>query len=286
VHTNTSVTLGGAAAARIAGVPHVWHVREIYAGFERWWPAYRRLLLTADALPCVSHATCTQFDGAPAATVLHDGLAIEPHRAPREPARTALGVPVAAPGGKDTFVVAVLGRISGWKGQDVVVRALAEPPLRDRPEVIALIAGAPWKGETRHLRELHELARRLGVEDRVLHAGFRDDVGNVYGAADIIAVPSKQPDPLPNAALEAGAAGCCVVASAHGGLLEIVRDDETGVLVSPGNPAALASAIADLAGDPARRKRLARAAASDVALRFSRERMLDEVQRLYDRLLA
>ena len=44
VHTNTSVTLGGAAAARVAGVPHVWHVREIYAGFERWWPAYRRLL--------------------------------------------------------------------------------------------------------------------------------------------------------------------------------------------------------------------------------------------------
>ena len=45
VHTNTSVTLGGAAAARVAGVPHVWHVREIYAGFERWFPAYRRLLL-------------------------------------------------------------------------------------------------------------------------------------------------------------------------------------------------------------------------------------------------
>jgi hypothetical protein len=39
VHTNTSVTLGGAAAARVAGIPHVWHVREIYAGFERWWPA-------------------------------------------------------------------------------------------------------------------------------------------------------------------------------------------------------------------------------------------------------
>jgi hypothetical protein len=54
IHTNTSVTLGGAAAARVARVPHVWHVREIYAGFERFWPAYRRLLLTAGRLPCVS----------------------------------------------------------------------------------------------------------------------------------------------------------------------------------------------------------------------------------------
>src|SRR5205085_3970698 len=63
VHTNTSVTLGGAAAARIAQVPHVWHVREIYTGFERWWPAYRRLLTTAEALPCVSRATAAQLAG-------------------------------------------------------------------------------------------------------------------------------------------------------------------------------------------------------------------------------
>src|SRR5205085_8442948 len=67
VHTNTSVTLGGAAAARVAGAPHVWHVREIYAGFDRWFPAYRRLLLSADALPCVSEATRRQFGPAPAA---------------------------------------------------------------------------------------------------------------------------------------------------------------------------------------------------------------------------
>ena len=49
VHTNTSVTLGGEAAARIARAPHVWHVRENYTGFERWLPAYRRRLPTADS---------------------------------------------------------------------------------------------------------------------------------------------------------------------------------------------------------------------------------------------
>ncbi|MEA2438495.1 MAG: hypothetical protein QOF65_3051, partial [Thermoleophilaceae bacterium] len=138
VHTNTSVTLGGAAAARIAGIPHVWHVREIYAGFERWWPAYRRLLLTADALPCVSRATCVQFDGAPEAFVLNDGLAVDPERAPRAQARTTLELDDEA----ERTVVAVLGRISGWKGQDILVRALAEPPLRDRRDIVALVAGA------------------------------------------------------------------------------------------------------------------------------------------------
>ena len=202
VHTNTSVTLGGAAAARIAGVPHVWHVREIYAGFERWFPAYRRLLLSADALPCVSRATCRQFGGAPAALTLHDGLAYPPARAPRDAAREALGLPA------DAFVVAVLGRISGWKGQDLLVRALARLP----DHAVALIAGDAWRGEERHLRELTELASALGLGSRIRLTGVLEDPSLAFGAADVVAVPSKQPDPFPNAALEAAAAGCCVVA--------------------------------------------------------------------------
>jgi glycosyltransferase involved in cell wall biosynthesis len=271
VHTNTSVTLGGAAVARIAGVPHVWHVREIYAGFERWFPAYRRLLLTADALPCVSEATVEQFDADPAAMTIYDGLAVAPRRAPRDEARAALGLP------PDAFVVAVLGRISGWKGQDVAVHALAQLP----ENAVLLVAGQPWRGEERHLRELQWLAHAHNLADRVVHAGFVDDVSLVYGAADVIAVPSKQPDPLPNAAIEAAAAGCCVVGSAHGGLPEILRDGETGLLVPPGDPAALAAAIAG-----ADRERLGAAAAADVAQRFDPKRMLDEVQALYDTLLA
>jgi glycosyltransferase involved in cell wall biosynthesis len=279
VHTNTSVTLGGAAAARIAGVPHVWHVREIYAGFERWFPAYRRLLLSAQALPCVSRATCMQFDGAPEAFVLHDGLAVDARRGERAQARAALGL---AP---DAFVAAVLGRISGWKGQDVLVSALGEEPLRGRADVIALVAGAPWRGEERHRRELHALAARLGVVDRVHDVGFQDDLDLLYGAADVVVVPSKQPDPLPNAALEASAAGCCVVAAAHGGLPEIVREGETGRLVAPRDPAALAGVLAELAGDAGQRARLGAAAAVDVSARFARPRLLAEVQALYDRLL-
>lgn len=280
VHTNTSVTLGGAAAARLAGIPHVWHVREIYTGFERWWPGYRRLLLTADALPCVSRATWVQFEGAPAATMLPDGLAIDPQRADRAASRRALGVP------DDAFVVAVLGRISGWKGQDVLVRALGQPPLADRGEVVALVAGEPWRGEERHLRELHEIARRLDVEARVVHCGFRPDVDTVYGAADVVAVPSKQPDPFPNAALEAAAAGCCVVASAHGGLPEMLRDGETGVLVAPDDPHGLARVLAGLAEDPARRAALGAAAREDVRRRFSTQLMLDRIQGLYDHLVT
>ena len=278
VHTNTSVTLGGAAAARIASVPHVWHVREIYTGFERWWPAYRRLLASADALPCVSAATAAQFEGVGPTTVVPDGIPVVPDLADRDVARAALGV------SEDAFVVAVLGRLSPWKGQDVLIRALGEPALRS-VGAVALVAGEAWRGEERRARELAELAAAAGVADRVRRLGFRDDVGTVLGAADVVCVPSTQPDPLPNAALEACAAGCCVVAAGHGGLVEIVRDGETGVLVAPGDPVALASALAGLAGGPSRRAALGAAAAADVGARFAPAALVSRVQELYDGLL-
>jgi len=281
VHTNTSVTLGGSAAGRVAGIPHVWHLREIYTGFERYWPAYRRLLLSADALPCVSQATRAQLGDTAKASVLHDGLPLVPARRERGAARAALDLPA------EPFVVAILGRISSWKGQDVLIRALAALDESDGDrETIALVAGDPWHGEEQRLRDLRALAAQLGVADRVRFAGFRSDVENVYGAADVVAVPSTQPDPFPNAALEAAAAGCCVVAANHGGLPEMISDGVTGRLVTPGDPAALAAALAQLRADPAARERLGAAAAADTRARFAPARLLERTQALYDGLLT
>lgn len=278
IHSNTSVLLGGPAAARLARIPHVWHVREILARFGPAWPPYRRLLSGASALVCVSEATRAQFPRG-GAMVIRDGLAVAAWRAQRQVARRALGLPQEAP------VVAVLGRITEWKGQEVLARALAEPPLR-RLGAIGLVAGDAWPGAEDRRESLLSVARLAGVEDRLRLAGFRDDIENVYGAADVIAVPSTQPDPLPNAALEAAAAGCAVLASAHGGLPEIIRDGVTGRLVAPGDVAALAAVSAELLQDPDECRRLGDAAAADVRARFAPERLLARLQALYDTLLS
>ena len=279
VHTNTSVTTGGFSAAPRARVPHVCHVREIYTGFGRpIWPAWRRVLSGASALACVSEAVSAQFRPSARVRVLNDGLPSLPVRAPRAKARAALGLD------EDAFACVVLGRISSWKGQGVLVEALARGPLRDS-DTHAVIAGAPWPGQEQHLTALVELASRLGVSDRVRFLGFRDDVENLYGAADAVVVPSTSPDPLPNAALEAAAAGCCVVASDHGGLPEIVSHGETGLLFAPGDGDALARALAGLLADPRQAARLGAAAAADVRARFAPERLLERSQALYDELL-
>jgi glycosyltransferase involved in cell wall biosynthesis len=208
--------------------------------------------------------------------VLHDGLT----RIPRvHPARGAGGATREelhiAP---DTFVVAVLGRLADWKGQDVLVRALAEAALAEAGAV-GLIAGDAYPGEA--APDIAGLAASLGVADRVRLLGFRRDPGDVLAAADVVAVPSTRPDPLPNSAIEALAAGRPVVAAAHGGLPEIVRDRATGLLVRPGDPAALARALRELADDPERRAAMGQAAAADARERFGLERMLDELEGIY-----
>jgi glycosyltransferase involved in cell wall biosynthesis len=279
VHSNTSVVLSGAVAAASAGVPHIWHVREIYSGWGRLWPWHRRLLSSAAALPCVSVATSLQFGGTEPVRVIYDGLAISPTRSQRGIVRAKLRIP------QDRPVIAVVGRITDWKGQDLLVRALATPELHRRG-ALGLLAGDVWPGAEHRREAVQELARELGVTDRLLFGGFIEPVRDVYGAADVVAVPSTAPDPLPGAAIEAAASGCAVVAAAHGGLPEIISDGRTGLLFPPGDAGALAASCVQLIDGPRLRATLGATASQDVRQRFSRERLLSSVQRLYAELLS
>lgn len=275
VHSNTSVIL-----AQPKEIPHVVHVREIYTGAvgrgaSLGWGRLRSRLLQADAVVCVSNAVARQFPPGEA-EVVNDGLARVPEPAPRGEARKALGLPA------DAFVIALLGRIADWKGQDVLARALARADLIDDIEAVGLIAGDGY-GDPVPERELAALRDTLGLGERLATPGFIDP-DLAFGAADVVAVPSTRPDPFPNSALEAAAAGLPIVAASHGGLPEIVRDGETGLLVTPGDPAALARALRSLADDPQRRAAMGERAAADARVRFNPLRMLGEMQAVYERV--
>jgi glycosyltransferase involved in cell wall biosynthesis len=176
------------------------------------------------------------------------------------------------------FRVAVLGRIADWKGQDVLIRALAAPALREIGAQ-AVIAGDAYPGEP--APDVNALATQLGVQARVEFTGFVANPEQILASVDAVAVPSTRPDPLPNSAIEALAAGKPVVAANHGGLPEIVRDGITGLLVPPGDASALARALRTLADDSALRARMSEAATADAQERFGVERMLDEVESVY-----
>ena len=284
VHSNTSVVLAGGAVAHRAGAPHLVHVREIYAGSAGsagtiLWPLWRRALMAADCLACISRAVARQFAASRRATLIYDGVPKQPALVDRATARKALGIAA------EPFVVALLGRVSDWKGQDVLVRALGQPPLVGNGTV-ALLAGDAFAGEEHHEERLDALIGRLGLTGRVRRLGFRNDVGTVLGAADALAVPSTRPEPLGLVAMEGAAAGLPVVASAHGGVTEVVRHLKTGLLVAPGDHKLLAQALRILADDLELAERMGAAGRRDVSERFSTERMLDELQGLYGRMVS
>jgi glycosyltransferase involved in cell wall biosynthesis/GNAT superfamily N-acetyltransferase len=277
VHSNYSLILCGQRVAARSWAAHFLHVREIYP--DPCWPLLRRRLLRADAVACVSAAVATRFSNSDRVFVLHDGLVRQSSGVGRDDARRALGLQA------DAFVVASMGRISDWKGQDVLLRALADPLLSEIGAV-GLLAGDAAPNQEHFELELAELAASLNLNGRVRLLGFRDDVDVLLAAADAVAVPSTYPDSLPNSAIEAAAAGLPVVATDTGGQREIVRDGVTGRIVQPGDPHALAGALRELAVDPRTASQLGRAGAEDVHVRFDPANMLDDLQERYDRLLA
>lgn len=104
-------------------------------------------------------------------------------------------------------------------------------------------------GQERFLSELQADAAQLGIENRVIFTGFRQDIDDILEAVDLFVMPSLLPEPFGLAAVEAMAHARAVIGTRAGGLAEVVADQQTGLLVPPGDPSALATAILSLAED-------------------------------------
>jgi glycosyltransferase involved in cell wall biosynthesis len=174
-------------------------------------------------------------------------------------------------------LVGFVARLYDYKGHRETLRAFARV-ARALPRVKLVMVG---DGPLRHV--LPELARELGLGDQVLFTGHRKDVPALLGAFDLFVHPSRD-EPFGLAILEAQAAGLPVVAFAEGGIPEIVRSGETGLLVPPDDEAALGRAIQELIADDGARARMAECARTLAQERFATERLAPEFTRaLWDR---
>lgn len=196
----------------------------------------------------------------------------------RRGARRAIGLPADRP------VILFVGRIQPLKGPDVAIRSLAALARRDA--MLVLVGGASGVDGDQEMERARALAGELGIADRVHFVEPKPHhlLSSYYRAADVVVVPSRS-ESFGLVALEAAACGVPVVATAVGGLLNVVHDGVTGHLVEGRDPARFARAIAQLLDDPNGAAAMG-AAAAVRARRFTWSFTAGRLRRLYDDLVG
>lgn len=280
IHTFTARThLIGAVAGPLAGVPLAWRLNDdtltsaparlvgriphrIVTVSAHLREHYRRILRTTDHIP----------DGVPVIAPLS-----------RLEARHALGLP------NEVMIITLAARMVRWKGHSVFLRALAAL-TKEWPTLHGLLIGGystsdnvpgSLGGGEPYQHELLTLARKLGLTGQVTFTGQVAEIAPYFAASDIIIHTSLLPEPFGRVLIEAMMVGRPVIAADAGGPREIVRPGETGLLTSPGDPAALAQAITMLLSDADRRMQMGRAARDRAVTEYGLPQMANRFTRLW-----
>ncbi len=279
VHVNCLPHLRGAAAGAAAGLPVVWHLREILpAGSRRRWFA-ARLARYASRIVAVSEATgnWVREEGlAGRVDVIPNGVPAAEVTEERGAARRALGLPESA------CVIGQFGQLIPHKGPLDFVRA-ARIAAREDPSLCFVLAGAGPQ------RFVDEIRREIGEETdahRIRLLPPQPNATRLLAATDIVCLATRTPDPLPRSVLEGMAAGRPVIAFATGGTPEMVLHERTGWLVEPGNVAALARAFLELGRDEKLRGRLGAAGRDRAISCFSLDGHVERMDALFRRVVG
>ncbi|HAD03652.1 MAG: glycosyl transferase [Desulfuromonadales bacterium GWD2_61_12] len=175
------------------------------------------------------------------------------------------------------FVVTCVGRITQLKDYETFIRAIALL-RKEIPEVLGVIVGGVHEDKKNYFASLRMLIKSQVLEQHVRFVGSQSRVAEIYALSDVVVSSSKKPESFGRSAAEALAMGVPVAASAHGGMLDIVREGETGALFPPGDAASLALAIK-------RSRDLPRAGLrAFVASNFTLARMVEQTLDVYRQL--
>ena len=277
------------SAARGAGAPFVTTYAGVYAGRSAPKRLYNSVMARGDLVIANSEFTrdhlLAAHRGVDPARVLAiprgiDLAAFDPDLTSHAriiAARTAMGIT----SGEDRPVILLAGRLTRWKGQALMVEALA----RSGAEAVLVLAGDD-QGRNGYRDELLRMAAAQGVAERVLICGHLADMPAAYLAADLAVAPSLQPEAFGRTAVEPQAMGRPVLAADHGAPRETVEPGVTGWRVAPGDVDAWAQALRTaLAASPDARSRMGEAGRARAVRLYALRTMTDATLAAYVRLL-
>ena len=279
-------------AARMAGVPFVTTYHGIYnarGALKRW---YNSVMVRGDAVIANSEWTAAriqrEYQPAPKRVVViprgvdthvFDPAGIAPDRV------TALHQQWKVEGGD--IVVLLPGRLTRWKGQGVLIDALAQMKRAGTLDRIHAVLAGDAQGRDAYEAELRAAVATAGLTDSVCIPGHVSDMAAAYAAADIVVSASVEPEPFGRVPAEAGAMAKPVIATDHGGARETVLPGHSGVLTPPDDARALATALEQMIalGDDGRRS-MGAAGRTHILGRYTSERMCSATLALYREILS
>lgn len=277
----------GGAAARMAGIPCVWHVQDRVS--ERFGALFPQALSRGARLfarQVIADAESIARQLRPIVpperiSIIWNGVDT------REFSPGVDGSGVRAEWGEppDRILVGCIARLTSWKGQHVLLDAFA--PLAERfPEARIVLIGSTLFDADTYARQLQARVERLGLTARVRWTGFRRDMPQALAALDAVAHPALEKDSTPLAVVSAMAAGKPIVCAAVDGTAELFRDGENGLLFAPGAVKELTEKLSMVLGDAALRERLGRNARAFAERELSVERFTRQCEMVFERAMA
>lgn len=289
VHTNTIHNLYGFLAAKIAGRPHVWHIREIVIQSAIIREVEVRLVeWFSDVFIVMDDAIAEAFrkgnGGFPKnMRKLYDGVDLSKFSPEKsgERIRSELGL------SKGVKLVGTVCRLDPWKGLDTFVEAASQVHQK-MPEVKFWICGGGIPGHDEYEKKLKQKAKEMNVFEAMLFTGWTysgGDTPEVYAALDVSVHCPIYPEPYGLVNIEAMASGKPLVAGNQGGPPELCGR-EAALLVPPGDANKTASAILEILKDSEKAQRMALASRKRAEELFNHQKCVDELMTIYNKLLT
>ncbi len=280
VHTNTSSVLGGGIAARLLGIPHLWHLREMIMK-PRWLWRFlstfiflfsHKVLAMSEAIKnhCLDGSYWKKVEKI---EVLYDGIDTEYF----SPSVSGNGFRKEIGISEGDLLVGMIGRMNRWKGQEYLLEVATEI-LPRHPGVTFIMVGDAYQGEEVLVEHLKKQIELKTLDGRVILMEFKKNVSAIHSAIDIYVHPSILPEPFGLVVAEAMSTSKPVVANDLGGVREIILNGQTGYLVTPKNRIQMVKAIEKLIASKELRERMGQAGRKRIKEKFS----MDEFKKKMD----
>jgi glycosyltransferase involved in cell wall biosynthesis len=275
IYSNTLATLLGAFYSVFFSKKHIWHIHEIIekpkilSYFFAWIVYFTSNKVIFNSTQSFMFLTSKFKRLTNFSIVVHNGIS-----------------PIANSQIKKNeidFKLVLIGRIHKWKGHLLLINAFKNLTLKYK-NINLYFVGSIVPGNESFKFEIKDKVKELNLNDKIYFIDFCKDISSIYNLMDIVIVPSIEPEPFGMVTIEAMNHMRPVIASAHGGTLDIINDNEDGVLFEPNNSKDLEKKIAYLIDNPEKRNKIAIAGYEKVRSNFSVENYVKKITEIYEQL--